>query len=280
MNHLSIVDLREEDRAFAAKAVDFCERIGPEGALLLVGSWAVGFADAWSDLDLWVIGHRGRLMCGEQETYDEEGQLFMDRGDYEAHYTFHDIDEIRTKVEQGKDATMWILSTAKHLHGSTGWLQSVFRHALEHPREVAEAKLRRELSRYMAAKGGRLAMSARSGDVATAVAAVGDAIDAVCRICCLAERKPYPYAKWRVRVARETTLGQHVFPAIDCAVEAIDELRTRPSHREYKTWTPIAELRGLRDTLVEHLRAVGWQGKWLDDLERFVTFPELGAGKK
>jgi len=274
MNDLPVADLREEDRAFAAKAVDFCERIGPESALFLVGSRPAGFADAWSDLDLWVIGYRGRLMGSEQEVCDREGQLFMDRGDYEAHYTFYDIDEIRAKVEQGNDATMWILSTAKHLHGSANWLLPVLRHVREHPRDLAEAKLRRELSRYMAATGGRLAMSARSGDVATAVAAVGDAIDAVCRICCLAERKPYPYAKWRVRVARETMLGQHVFPAIDRAIEGIDELRTRPPHRGFKTWTPVAELRGLRDILVEHLTAVGWQGKWLDDPERFVTFPE------
>ena len=265
---MSTGDFSKEDRAFIARAVAFCDRIGPDSVVLLVGSRAAGLIyEGWADLDLWIVGHRDALSESERATYDRERQLFVDRGDLEAHFSFYDIDDMEAEIEDWPDAKMWLLSTCKIVHGSLEALESLIEQSKTYPKGVAEEKLRYELGRFMIAKGGCLSMSARSGEAATSIVAVGEIVDAVCKICCLAEGVPYPYAKWRVTVARETRLGKQLFPSIDRAIAHIDELVATPSERNFREWVPVSELRSLKDKIVAGLRELGWQGAWLDEPE-------------
>ena len=85
-----------EDQQFVDRAIDFCQRMGKCAVLMLVGSRATNFADGWSDLDLCVIGDKWCLSDEERRTYEQDRQLFVDRGDYEAHWTFYDEGDLRT----------------------------------------------------------------------------------------------------------------------------------------------------------------------------------------
>ncbi len=84
-----------EDQQFINRAIDFCQHMGERAVLMLIGSRAANFADAWSDLDLCIIGDKRRLAAEDRRTYEQSWQLFVDRGDYEAHWSFYDEDDLR-----------------------------------------------------------------------------------------------------------------------------------------------------------------------------------------
>ena len=81
-----------EDQQFINRAIDFCQRMGERAVLMLIGSRAANFADEWSDLDLCIIGDKRHLSDEDRKTYERSWQLFVDRGDYEAHWSFYDED--------------------------------------------------------------------------------------------------------------------------------------------------------------------------------------------
>ena len=66
------MEIRPEETDFVDRAKAFTSNVGPESVLLLVGSRAAGFDDAWSDLDMWVIGDKGKLSAGEREKYPKD----------------------------------------------------------------------------------------------------------------------------------------------------------------------------------------------------------------
>ena len=74
-----------EDQQFINRATDFCRRMGERAVLMLVGSRAANFADEWSDLNLCIIGDKRCLSDEDRRAYEQNQQLFVGRGDYEAH---------------------------------------------------------------------------------------------------------------------------------------------------------------------------------------------------
>ena len=86
-----------EDQQFVDRAVDFCQRVGERAVLMLVGSRAANFTDNWSDLDLCIIGDKCHLSDEDRKSYERDRQIFVDRGDYEAHWTFM----MKTTYERG-----------------------------------------------------------------------------------------------------------------------------------------------------------------------------------
>ena len=62
---------------------------------------------------------------------------------------------------------------------------------------------------------------------------IGHVIESLCKLCCLAEGKPYPYPKWAVEAARRTQLGGTIYPMVQAAVaggRALAPQRTRPTN--------------------------------------------------
>ena len=88
-----------EGQQFIDRATDFCQRMGDRAVLMLVGSRAANFADEWSDLDLCIIGDKRYLSDEDCKTYDRDQQLFVDRGDYEAHWSFFDEGDLRVWLD-------------------------------------------------------------------------------------------------------------------------------------------------------------------------------------
>ena len=253
-----------EDQQFIDRAIDFSQQMGERAVLMLVGSRAANLTDEWSDLDLCIIGDKRCLSDEDRRTYDRDQQLFVDRGDYEAHWTFYDEGDLRRWLEMWPDEQMWVIATSQTLHGCSSTVDDLkYRYHL-YPPEVAESKLKWMFGKYYFSQRGPLAMAARN-HVEMAVVAVGNIIEHLCKICCVADRRPFPYNKWLVEAAKGTQLGRRVYPSIQRAVHGIGDFLNPPTDRHWRDWIPVKELRETLPIVQTGLKELGWDCDWIDD---------------
>ncbi|MDE0635551.1 MAG: nucleotidyltransferase domain-containing protein [Candidatus Poribacteria bacterium] len=253
-----------EDQQFINRAVNFCQQMGKRAVLMLIGSRAAGFTDEWSDLDLCIIGDKRRLSDEDRRTYEQSWQLFVDRGDYEAHWSFFDEGDLREWLESYPDEMMWVVSTSQTLYGCSRTAEALKRDYCLHPPAIAESKLKWMFGKYYFSQRGPLAMAARNR-VETSFIAVGNVIEYLCKMCCVAERHPYPYEKWLVEVAKQTRLGAMVYPMIQRAVSGLGVFLEPPSYSNWRDWAPVKELRGTLPIVQRGLKEIGWTCDWIDD---------------
>lgn len=263
------VRTRPEEAGFVEKAKAFTSHAGGEAVLLLVGSRAAGLDDSWSDLDMWVVGDKTCLCKSERDQYEKDGQLFIDRGDYEAHWSFYDLRDLLSLLSTCPDERMWILRTAEVMSGSED-TASILRHKCSrYPEDILEQKLKLHFGHFWQCLG-PLNTAAR-GMPETAFLVAAKTIEHLCKICCLAERKPFPYTKWLIPVARETILGRKVALSIARAVFGIEEFLHPPSGKHFQELTPLRELRSTKDVVREALKELGWTSSWIDNPEEAVA---------
>ena len=253
-----------EDQQFIDRAIDFCQQMGERAVLMLIGSRAAGFTDAWSDLDLCIIGDKRHLSNEDRETYEQSWQLFVDRGDFEAHWSFYDEGDLRTWLETCPDEMMWVVANSRVLHGCSNTAEELKHRYCVYPPAVAERKLKWMFGKYYFSQRGPLAMAARN-KVETAFVAVGNVIEYLCKMCCVADKQPFPYEKWVVEAAKQTQLGGMVYPSIQRAVGGIGDFLDPPADHNWRDWTPVKELRGTLPIVQSGLKELGWDGDWIDD---------------
>ena len=253
-----------EDQQFVDRAADFCQQMGERAVLMLIGSRAAGFTDAWSDLDLCIIGDKHHLPDEDRMTYEQSWQLFVDRGDFEAHWSFYDEGDLQAWLKTYPDEMMWVIANSRVLHGCSSTAEELKHRYCLYPPALAERKLKWMFGKYYFSQRGPLAMVARN-KVETAFVAVGNVIEYLCKICCVADRRPFPYEKWVVEAAKQTQLGVMVYPSIQRAVDGIGDFLDPPADRNWRDWTPVKELRGTLPIVQSRLKELGWGGDWIDD---------------
>ena len=252
------------DQQFIDRAINFCQQMGERAVLMLIGSRAAGFTDAWSDLDLCIIGDKRHLSDEDRDTYEHSWQLFVDRGDFEAHWSFFDEEDLRAWLETCPDEMMWVIGTSQTLYGCSSTAEELKHRYCVYPPAIAERKLKWMFGKYYFSQRGPLAMAARN-KVETAFVAVGNVIEYLCKMCCVAERQPFPYEKWVVEAAKQTQLGAMVYPSIQRAVNGIGDFLDPPADLNWREWAPVKELRGTLPIVQNGLKELGWVGDWIDD---------------
>ena len=253
-----------EDQRFIDRAIDFCQQMGERAVLTLIGSRAAGFTDAWSDLDLCIIGDKHHLSDEDRETYEQSWQLFVDRGDFEAHWSFYDEEDLQAWLKTYPDEMMWVIANSRVLHGCSSTAEELKHRYCLYPPEIAERKLKWMFGKYYFSQRGPLAMAARN-KIETAFVAVGNVIEYLCKMCCVADRQPFPYEKWVVEAAKQTQLGAMVYPSIQRAIDGIGDFLDPPTDCNWRDWTPVKELRGTLPIVQSGLKEFGWGGDWIDD---------------
>ena len=253
-----------EDQRFIDRAIDFCQRMGERAVLLLVGSRAAGFADERSDLDLWIIGNKQHLSDENRRTYEQRRELFIDRGDLEAHWSFYDEDDLRAWLETWPDEKMWIVATSRTLYGHSSTAEELKDRYCLYPSAVAGSKLKWIFGKYCFLLHGALSIADRN-KVETAFVVVGNVIEYLCKMCCIANRQPFPYDKWLVEAAKRTQVGAMVYPSIQRAINGIGELLNPPANRNWRDWTPVKELLATLPIIQKGLKELGWVYDWIDD---------------
>jgi hypothetical protein len=110
-------ELPVEYQPWVDQAISFARGVGHPGLVLLVGSRGAGYADSWSDLDLCILGDKGRLTPEDRLEYSEDGQVFRDRGDTEAHWTFYDWSDTVARLKTCEPVFTWITTRSVCLNG-------------------------------------------------------------------------------------------------------------------------------------------------------------------
>lgn len=256
--------LGPDDVAFLDRAKAARESAGPRAVLALVGSRAAGYAGPASDLDLWIIGDKQCLSRDERERYDQRESLFVDRGDLEAHWTFYDESDLIVRLGQWQSEMMWIVSTAKPLDGNEETLTRLQARFSQFPREVAEPKLKWLVGQFRCQPSG-IWKAAGSGRLPAAVAMAGQTIDSLCRACCVAELKPWPYSKWLTEVAKSTHAGRVLYPVLERMTWALIQTPQARVDVPSSQWPARQHLNEALAALPVVLRELGWQGDWVDD---------------
>ncbi len=255
--------LSASDRGFLDAAITTCDSLGPDTALLLVGSRAAGFSGPHSDLDLWIVGDRDSLPAEHREAFDRDGSVFVDRGDYDAHWTFYDKDILTEDLGRWLDEKVWILSTSKHVHGSLQAFDDLKARFSRYPQDVAESKLKWLIGTC------RTLFSSfpKSGDSKpiAGIMVVGRIIECLYKICCVADRVPIPYTKWLAKVAEDTRLAGRISQAIDETTEALAESPLLPEGLLAPDWRPRAHLKQAFDRALLELPALGWNSSWISE---------------
>jgi len=261
------ITLDQEMEKFLQRALADADRFGSETAVLIVGSRAAGLVDDWSDLDIWMFGHKNGLPQAQRAECDRTGQVFVDRSDGEAHYIFYDLDDLKERLSGWPDEMLWILRTAAVVRDRELLAADLKDRYRDYPRDVLERKLRWWFLKYWLTQAG-LGVAGRGMAVATLVT-LAQCVEALCKVACLADGVPFPYSKWLRRVAGDTRLGKVICPAIDRAVAAISEATAPPEGRFFRELVPVRELRSLKDALQTELPRLGWSGDWAQDPTRF-----------
>ncbi len=264
MNTKAVADLSPEFLAFVDRGVEACNGAGDRAVLLLVGSRAAGFADRGSDLDLWIIGDKRTLSADQQQEHDAKGGLFVDRGDYEAHWHFYDEDYFIRRLSDWPAEMMWILATAKYLHGQPETFDDLWGRFGVFPRTVAEPKLKWLLGGYRDLLAPMYKVACQ-GRIADAWAIGGEAINTLWKLCCVAECLPWPYRKWLGEVARKTRVGAVVSPYVQRSVELFQEFPRPLPGQPGPEWPPRKQLRQALDAMIPVLQDLGWSHDWVAD---------------
>ena len=86
----------------------------------------------------------------------------------------------------------------------------------------------------------------------------------------MADKKPYPYVKWLVKVAKKTYLGNEVCPFIKKAALGIEEFLNPPTGKYFHELIPLRELRATREIVQSGLKDLGWHRDWIDNADEAV----------
>jgi hypothetical protein len=97
---------------------------------------------------------------------------------------------------------------------------------------------------------------------------VGQAIGCLCKICFLAERKPFPYEKWLIRGVKTTELGSRLFPLIEKAALNIGDFLQPPEGKDYPDLKPAKALLECQREIRRGLKELGWDPDWVDNMVR------------
>ena len=263
MNPNEINNVKAEDHDFILAAASACEQLGDEAVLLLVGSRAADLRPM-DDLDLWIIGNKRFLSPAQQEEYAQSGQVFVDRGDLTAHWSFYDRADLAARFAQWPAEMMWILSTSKFMGGCRATHDDLVARFAMFPRDIAETKLKWLFASYRM-QVHPMFKAAAAGSTTGAFAIAGLLITNLAQLCCAAQCRPWPYSKWLTRVAGETTAGRILMPFADRGVEAFIQC-PRPSPGQHSMdWPPTRELKLAMQAVPQILSELGWQGDWVSD---------------
>jgi hypothetical protein len=93
-----------------------------------------------------------------------------------------------------------------------------------YPREVLRRKLLRHFLLDFDLSVHGITYRYESQNFFSVVHTLGAKIAEYCRLCCLLEGRPYPYAKWLLRACQETSTGARLSPYLERALAHVTHL--------------------------------------------------------
>lgn len=234
--------------------------IAPAAAILLHGSTTLGFDDAQSDLDLWLLLTENSLkdyQCGGDSRFIEfklEGKP--------GHLTVESIENFDARIRRCDLPLIFELRLSEVIADATGAARRVI--------DVASGPMRPEVRQvwfqhhYVEMRSDHRAADnpIERGFAVPILLAVSQTIAHAFRAACVLDSVPYPYIKWLEHAASQTPVGSLVCRQVQEIIDLLDQNALRFSGPE-KESALSNKLRDIRNTLNAAAAAHGITGPWL-----------------
>jgi predicted nucleotidyltransferase len=193
-----------------------------EFSVALVGSRAVGYHVPESDYDFMVVCDAetfGRVaaradQCPSSPAIDlcRNAEMTAERRRVKVDAALYTRERIEEALGAYRDVLRWIWTNAKAVVDSDHVIVKIRNDFRAYPREVLERKIKYHFLRDFDLSVHGLTYHPESKNLFSVVHAMSAKIAEFCKLCCLLDGKPYPYDKWLLRAAQDTSLGGTLAP--------------------------------------------------------------------
>jgi predicted nucleotidyltransferase len=253
--------------------LDFWRAHWKRSAVVVTGSTARGAVDEFADLDVNVYVPEASfdpLYADYQKAADDERVQvmnpkaflyhefpFVPMAGLHGHYRVYLFEDLERKIALHDDIAMWVHQTGIVVHDPSARYTTIQRAASAYPEDVWRERIR---FHYLEAvlSAGAASNPLRRNDLNAVTLTMTDCVAHVLRLCCLLDRKPFPYDKWLYHEALQTQGGRELGPLLE---EFLDEIRKpvltrakpvcylQPGHRkadleEFRLYVIWLQLRG------------------------------------
>lgn len=237
-------------------------------SILLDGSTAMGVVDEKSDVDVVIVCQDEDYNSINQRFEEaglipEQSSLFMDiqlPSGKTGHYTLHSISEIQEALTTGDLEWLWNASVS-YIYYDLLDVRSLFERYVPLQPEVL-MRFRKQSYIQLRSYARSLDNPVVRGDAFPILFLAVSLYKEALRCAITIEGYPYPYDKWLVPVAKQTTVGRKI---MDCAAEFWDYLRDdesfAPMYQEDNNFVKMEKR--FRKILVGEFRLRGIDEPWL-----------------
>jgi len=226
------------------EGLDFWSPYWRQSALVVAGSYARGTVDEFADVDVHVYvpeASFGPLYAHYRRAVDEgrievmnpaafrygEFPLVLMSG-VRGHYRVYVFEEAERQIAGHDDVAMWVHQSSIVLHDPSGRYSAMRDAASSYPEDAWREKIRfHNLEAIEAA--GAASNALRRNDLPAVTLTMTNCAAHALRVCCLLDRRPFPYDKWLYREALQTRAGRELEPLFE---EFFEEIRKPVLTRE------------------------------------------------
>ncbi|KPJ63552.1 hypothetical protein AMK68_03730, partial [candidate division KD3-62 bacterium DG_56] len=235
--------------------LDFWQPIWQKSAVVIAGSAARGIEDEFTDIDINVFvpsSSYARLYEHYVKAVEDQRVEVLNPAAFEykelplalmpairGHYKVHTFEEAEDRVARCEDVAMWVHRNSLVLHDPSGRYAALQKKASDYPEDVWRERVRfHYLEAWMAASAASNPL--RRNDRPAVTLTMTKCLRHLLRLCCLLDRRPFPYDKWLYREALQTQAGRdlkHVFDRFFAEISRpeiqriVPDSYERPGHR-------------------------------------------------
>ena len=203
-------------------SLGFWARHWNQSAVVIVASSVRGMDDQFTDVDVIALVDRdswSRIYDHYRREIDEGhvrvlNPAALEYGEFpltliegvKGHYKVETFEDLERKVEEYDDVTLWVHRLSRILHDPGGRYERLQHLCADYPEDIWRSKVRHHyLSAWWASGGAKnpLRRNPREG----AVLAMTRCVSLLLKLCCLMDRRPFPYEKWLYQEAMNTAAG-------------------------------------------------------------------------
>jgi len=208
------------------RSLPIWETLWKQSSVVVVGSAIADFSDEFSDIDVFVYVDENRyeavygwyksaidagtvaILNPSALKYDEFPMVYLKNAN--GHYEIETYQAVESRISAYDDTYLWIYSHARILHDPRGRFAELKKRSA-YPQAILQQKLRQH---YLKAWNGIAAMKGplARNQPETVKLIVSEGLLHVLKMCCLADKKPFPYTKWLLHAALPTELGNRIRP--------------------------------------------------------------------
>jgi hypothetical protein len=186
--------------------------------------------------------------------------------------SLYEVDTVRRAIHEYNDVVLWIWTHAVGIVDQDHTLADLKGGFKGYPRAVLEQKLRYHFLRdFDLSVHGIPYHTDECPNVFAVVYALSSKIAEFCRICCLLDGKPFPYAKWLLRASTDTSLGKTLTLIFDRVLDLLTDLGRDPAaySNSVRTATEALDMEAC-DVVENALIAWGLDEQWVRNAYHYL----------